>query len=102
MMSDSIALISFISMNPTTSPGPTANSVYVVPPYNGYPVITGTVSQVPLYPGNQNQIHIIHGNPPGAVPVQKVLKDGKVLGVSESSLCDPEATLQIEESRGLR
>lgn len=67
-------------MNPTTSPGPTANSVYVVPPYNSYPVMTGTVSQVPLYPGNQTQIHIIHGNPPGAVPVQKVLKDGKVLG----------------------
>ncbi|CAO2584741.1 Membrane-spanning 4-domains subfamily A member 8 [Lemmus lemmus] len=67
-------------MNPTTSPGPTANSVYVVPPYNGYPVVTGTVSQVPLYPGNQTQIHIIHGNPPGSVPVQKVLKNGKVLG----------------------
>nr|XP_048314543.1 membrane-spanning 4-domains subfamily A member 8 [Myodes glareolus] len=67
-------------MNPTTSPGPTPNSVYVVPPYNSYPVMTGTVSQVPLYPGNQTQIHIIQGNPPGAVPVQKVLKDGKVLG----------------------
>ncbi|XP_075831106.1 membrane-spanning 4-domains subfamily A member 8 [Microtus pennsylvanicus] len=67
-------------MNPTTPPGPTANSVYMVPPYNGYPVITGTVAQVPLYPGNQTQIHVIHGNPPGSVPVQKVLKDGKVLG----------------------
>lgn len=86
-------------MNPTTSPGPTANSVYVVPPYNSYPVMTGTVSQVPLSPGNQTQIHLIQGNPPGAVPVQKVLKDGKVLGVSESSLCDPEATPQREELR---
>lgn len=80
-------------MNPMTPPGPPVNSVYVVAPPNGYPVVPGTVTQVPLYPGNQPQIHVIPGNPPGLVTAQKVLKNGKVLGVSESSLCEPKAVL---------
>ncbi|MEJ1273399.1 membrane-spanning 4-domains subfamily A member 8A [Cricetulus griseus] len=40
----------------------------------------GTVPQVPLYPNNQPQIHVIPGNLPVSVPTQKVLKNGKVLG----------------------
>ncbi|KAL0627513.1 Membrane-spanning 4-domains subfamily A member 8 [Plecturocebus cupreus] len=64
---------------------PVANSVFMVTPHNGYPVAPG-VSQVPLYPNNQPQVHLVPGNPPGLVsnvnvqPVQKVLKEGKTLG----------------------
>ncbi|XP_035293726.1 membrane-spanning 4-domains subfamily A member 8 [Cricetulus griseus] len=67
-------------MSSMPSPGPMANSVYVVAPHNGYPVVSGTVPQVPLYPNNQPQIHVIPGNLPVSVPTQKVLKNGKVLG----------------------
>ncbi|XP_047375659.1 membrane-spanning 4-domains subfamily A member 8 [Sciurus carolinensis] len=73
-------------MNSTTPAGPVANSVFVVAPHKGYPVIPGAVSQVPLYPSNQPQVHLIPGNPPCLVPSvnelapRKVLKEGKVLG----------------------
>ncbi|KAL1788199.1 membrane-spanning 4-domains subfamily A member 8 [Sigmodon hispidus] len=67
-------------MNSMTSPVPITNSVYVVAPHNGYPVIPGAASQVPLHPSNQPQIHVIPGNLPSSVPAQKVLKNGKVLG----------------------
>uniref|UniRef100_A0A8C5YK23 Uncharacterized protein n=1 Tax=Marmota marmota marmota TaxID=9994 RepID=A0A8C5YK23_MARMA len=73
-------------MNSTTPAGPMANSVFVVAPHNGYPVLPGAVSQVPLYPNNQPQVHLIPGNPSsfvssvnGLVP-HRVLKEGKVLG----------------------
>uniref|UniRef100_I3MRE4 Membrane spanning 4-domains A8 n=1 Tax=Ictidomys tridecemlineatus TaxID=43179 RepID=I3MRE4_ICTTR len=73
-------------MNSMTPAGPMANSVFVVAPHNGYPVLPGAASQVPLYPNNQPQVHLIPGNPSGfgsivngLVP-QKVLKEGKVLG----------------------
>ncbi|XP_064221562.1 membrane-spanning 4-domains subfamily A member 8 [Aotus nancymaae] len=71
-------------MNSMASAVPVANSVFVVTPHNGYPVASG-VSQVPLYPNNQPQVHLVPGNP-GLVsnvnmqPVQKVLKEGKTLG----------------------
>lgn len=73
-------------MNTVTSPGPMANSVYVVPPHNSYPVVPGTVPQGPLYPSHQPQVHVISGNLPGLVPAmtelpaQRVLKKGQVLG----------------------
>ncbi|XP_055470157.1 membrane-spanning 4-domains subfamily A member 8 isoform X2 [Psammomys obesus] len=73
-------------MNPITSPGPMANSVYVVAPPNSYPAAPGTVPQVPLYTTNLPQIHVVSANPPGLVPAvtelpsQKVLKKGQVLG----------------------
>uniref|UniRef100_A0A2K5EAL9 Membrane spanning 4-domains A8 n=1 Tax=Aotus nancymaae TaxID=37293 RepID=A0A2K5EAL9_AOTNA len=75
-------------MNSMASAVPVANSVFVVTPHNGYPVASG-VSQVPLYPNNQPQVHLVPGNP-GLVsnvnvqPVQKVLKEGKTLGLSGS------------------
>ncbi|XP_076699044.1 membrane-spanning 4-domains subfamily A member 8 [Callospermophilus lateralis] len=74
------------SKNSTTPAGPMANSVFVVTPHNGYPVLPGAVSQVPLYPNNQPQVHLIPGNPSGFVSSvnglvpQRVLKEGKVLG----------------------
>ena len=83
----------FSSMNPTTSAGPTANSVFVVTPPNGYTVFPGGMSQVPLYPNCQSQVHVIHGNPPGSwpsvsqQPMERTLKEGKALGVSETSCC---------------
>ncbi|CAH6793765.1 membrane-spanning 4-domains subfamily A member 8 [Phodopus roborovskii] len=67
-------------MKSVPSPGSMANSVYVVAPHNAYPEVPGARSQVPLYPNNQAQIHVIPGNPPISVPAQKVLKNGKVLG----------------------
>ncbi|KAM9763291.1 membrane-spanning 4-domains subfamily A member 18 isoform 3-T4 [Dama dama] len=73
-------------MNPTTSAGPTANSVFVVTPPNGYTVFPGGMSQVPLYPNFQSQVHVIHGNPPGLwpsvsqQPTERTLKEGKTLG----------------------
>lgn len=73
-------------MNSTPSPGPVANSVYVVAPHNGYPAMPGFGSQVPLYSNDQPQIHLVPGNPPSLVatvnelPSQKVLKEGKALG----------------------
>ena len=65
-----------------------ANSVFVVTPPNGYTVLPGGVSQVPIYP-NQSQVHVIHGNPPcvSQQPTERTLKEGKALGVSETSLC---------------
>ncbi|KAL6083764.1 hypothetical protein STEG23_001265, partial [Scotinomys teguina] len=69
------------NMNPMSPPGPPVNSVYMVAPQNGYPMVPGTVTQLPPpYPSNQPQIHVISGNPPGLVPPQKVLRNGKVLG----------------------
>ncbi|KAM4845971.1 membrane-spanning 4-domains subfamily A member 8-like [Thomomys bottae] len=76
-------------MNAMPSANPTANSVFVVAPQNSYPVMSGVVSQVPLYPNNQPQIHFVPGNPPGFVsavnvlPAQNILKEGKVLGVMQ-------------------
>ncbi|XP_008147254.2 membrane-spanning 4-domains subfamily A member 8-like [Eptesicus fuscus] len=73
-------------MNPMTSAGPQANTVFVAAPHNGHPVIPGNMSQVPRYPLNQPQVHIISGNPPGLEPPtymqldQGSFKDGKVLG----------------------
>uniref|UniRef100_A0A8C6E7A2 Membrane spanning 4-domains A8 n=1 Tax=Moschus moschiferus TaxID=68415 RepID=A0A8C6E7A2_MOSMO len=73
-------------MNPTTSAGPMANSVFVVTPPNGYTVLPGGMSQVPLYPNYQSQVHVIHGNPPGLwpsvsqQPTERALKEGKALG----------------------
>ncbi|GAB1302204.1 Membrane-spanning 4-domains subfamily A member 8 [Apodemus speciosus] len=73
-------------MTPVTSPGPVANSVYVVAPHNSYPVVPGTVTQVPLHPSHQPQVHVISGNLPGLVPAvmelpaQRILKKGQVLG----------------------
>ncbi|XP_010333541.1 membrane-spanning 4-domains subfamily A member 8 isoform X2 [Saimiri boliviensis] len=71
-------------MNSMTSAVPVANSVFVVTPRNGYPVAPG-VPQVPSYPNNQPQVHLVAGNR-GLVsnvnvqPVQKVLREGKTLG----------------------
>ncbi|XP_014969549.1 membrane-spanning 4-domains subfamily A member 8 isoform X2 [Macaca thibetana thibetana] len=73
-------------MNSMTSAVPVANSVLVVAPHNGYPATPGIMSQVPLYPNNQPQVHLVPGNPPGLMsnvnrqPVQKTLKEGKTLG----------------------
>jgi hypothetical protein len=82
--------------------------VFVVAPHNNYPVAPGAMTQVPLYPNNQPQVYLIPGNPPhlrstvSELPAQKVLKEGKVLGVSDTSLCRPGATwLQWEEAEGL-
>ncbi|KAI4561722.1 hypothetical protein MJG53_016776 [Ovis ammon polii x Ovis aries] len=47
------------SMNPTTSAGPMANSVFVVTPPNGYTVFPGGMSQVPVYPNYQSQVQFI-------------------------------------------
>ncbi|XP_010843015.1 PREDICTED: membrane-spanning 4-domains subfamily A member 8 [Bison bison bison] len=71
-------------MNPTTSAGPMANSVFVVTPPNGYTVLPGGVSQVPIYP-NQSQVHVIHGNPPcvSQQPTERTLKEGKALGATQ-------------------
>lgn len=73
-------------MNSMTSAGPTANSVFVAAPQNPYPTMPGAMSQGPLYPWNQPQVHLIPGNPPGPEPSacvrpdQRGLKEGKVLG----------------------
>ncbi|XP_015974480.1 membrane-spanning 4-domains subfamily A member 8-like [Rousettus aegyptiacus] len=73
-------------MNPMTSAGSPANSVFVVTPQNPYPTMPGAVSQQPLYPRNQPQVHQIPGNLPGPQPTaivrpaQRALKEGKVLG----------------------
>lgn len=73
-------------MNLMTSTGSTANSMIVMAPHHGYPVNPGSMSQVPLYPLNQPQVHQISGNQPGLeqpVPMQparRSLKEAKVLG----------------------
>ncbi|KAM9658842.1 membrane-spanning 4-domains subfamily A member 8 [Trichechus inunguis] len=73
-------------MNSMASAGPMANSMFVVTPHNGYPVVPGVMSQIPRYPSNQPQVHLIPGNPPGQTPyvseqpARPVLKEGKVLG----------------------
>uniref|UniRef100_A0A8C2RMN8 Membrane spanning 4-domains A8 n=1 Tax=Capra hircus TaxID=9925 RepID=A0A8C2RMN8_CAPHI len=72
-------------MNPTTSAGPTANSMFVVTPPNGYTVFPGGMSQVPIYPNYQSQVQVIHGNPPvwpsvSQQPTERTLKEGKALG----------------------
>lgn len=84
-------------MNPMTSAGSPANSVFVVTPQNPYPTMPGAVSQQPLYPRNQPQVHQIPGNLPGPQPTaivrpaQRVLKEGKVLGVSGTAYRRPES-----------
>ncbi|XP_059565200.1 membrane-spanning 4-domains subfamily A member 8-like isoform X3 [Myotis daubentonii] len=73
-------------MNSMTSAGPQANTVFVMAPHNGYPVIPGSMSQVPQYPLTQPQIHTISGNlhglepPVYTQPDQRSFKAGKVLG----------------------
>ncbi|XP_036181631.1 membrane-spanning 4-domains subfamily A member 8 isoform X1 [Myotis myotis] len=67
-------------MNLMTSEGPTANSVFVMASHNGYPMNPGSMSQVPLYPLNQPQVHQISGNQPGLEPTGRSLKEAKVLG----------------------
>ncbi|XP_045433594.1 membrane-spanning 4-domains subfamily A member 8-like isoform X1 [Pipistrellus kuhlii] len=73
-------------MDLMTSAGPTANSVFVMAPHNGHPVIPESMSQVPLYPLTQPQVHQISGNPPGLEPpvsmqpAQRSFKEAKVLG----------------------
>ncbi|XP_036283060.1 membrane-spanning 4-domains subfamily A member 8 [Pipistrellus kuhlii] len=73
-------------MNSMTSADPRANTVFVAAPHNRHPVIPGNMSQVPQYPLNQPQVHIISGNPPGLEPPvytqfdQRSFKEGKVLG----------------------
>ncbi|XP_036179316.1 membrane-spanning 4-domains subfamily A member 8-like [Myotis myotis] len=63
-------------MNLMTSEGPIANPVFV----------KGSMSQVPVYPLNQPQVHQISGNPPGLEPpvpmqpAQRSLKEANVLG----------------------
>ncbi|XP_042532492.1 membrane-spanning 4-domains subfamily A member 8-like isoform X2 [Dipodomys spectabilis] len=76
-------------MNAMPSASPMASSVFVAAPYNGYPVMSGVMSQVPSYPNSQPPVHIIPGNPPGLIPAvtvlpaPKLLKEGKVLGVMQ-------------------
>ncbi|CAK6449317.1 unnamed protein product [Pipistrellus nathusii] len=73
-------------MNSMTSADPKANTVFVAAPHNGQPVIPGNMSQVPQYPLNQPQVHIISGNPPSLEPPvymqfdHRSFKEGKVLG----------------------
>ncbi|XP_015418620.1 PREDICTED: membrane-spanning 4-domains subfamily A member 8 [Myotis davidii] len=73
-------------MNSMTSAGPQANTVFMMAPHNGYPVVPGSMSQVPQYPLNQPQIHTISGNlhglepPVYTQPDQRSFKAGKVLG----------------------
>ncbi|XP_007519706.1 membrane-spanning 4-domains subfamily A member 8 [Erinaceus europaeus] len=68
------------------SAGPTGNTVFAVPPPNGYPMMLGGMPQVSLYPSCQPQVHLISGNPSSMEPlaslqqVQRGLKEGKVLG----------------------
>ncbi|KAL2806009.1 membrane-spanning 4-domains subfamily A member 8, partial [Daubentonia madagascariensis] len=100
-------------MNLMTSAGPMANSVFVVAPHNSYPVIPGDISQVPLYPNNQPQVHTIPGNPPGLVsnvnkqPAQKGLKEGKALGfiisvsLSVAAENQPKSSCLLNGSLGL-
>ncbi|XP_048217380.1 membrane-spanning 4-domains subfamily A member 8-like [Perognathus longimembris pacificus] len=76
-------------MNAMPLASPMDSSVIVVTPHNGYPVMSGVMSQVPLYPNSQPQVHFVPENPPGlmsavnVLPAQKILKEGKVLGVMQ-------------------
>ncbi|XP_069888332.1 membrane-spanning 4-domains subfamily A member 8-like isoform X3 [Dipodomys merriami] len=76
-------------MDAMPSASPMASSVFVAAPYNGYPVMSGVMSQVPSYPNSQPPVHVIPGNPPGlmpavtVLPAPKILKEGKVLGVMQ-------------------
>ncbi|XP_016055915.1 PREDICTED: membrane-spanning 4-domains subfamily A member 8-like [Miniopterus natalensis] len=73
-------------MNSMTSACRMPNSVFVVTSRNRYPVTPGSMSQVPLYPLSQPQVHLIPGNPHRLEPPvctqpdQRSLKEGKVLG----------------------
>ncbi|XP_016055851.1 PREDICTED: membrane-spanning 4-domains subfamily A member 8-like [Miniopterus natalensis] len=73
-------------MNSMTSTSPVANSVFVAVPHGEYPVIPGSMSQVPPYLLNQPQVYLMPGNPPGlkspisTQPAQRSLKEGRVLG----------------------
>ncbi|XP_054581666.1 membrane-spanning 4-domains subfamily A member 8-like, partial [Eptesicus fuscus] len=72
--------------NIMTLAGPSANSVFVMAPHNRYPVIPGSMSQVPVSPLNQSQVQQISGNPPSLEPrrsmqpAQRSFKEAKVLG----------------------
>ncbi|KAK1335840.1 hypothetical protein QTO34_003638 [Cnephaeus nilssonii] len=72
-----------------TLAGPTANSVFVMAPHNRYPVIPGSMSQVPVSPLNQPQVQQMPGNPPNLEPrrsmqpAQRSFKEAKVLGASQ-------------------
>ncbi|XP_036115552.1 membrane-spanning 4-domains subfamily A member 8-like [Molossus molossus] len=73
-------------MTSMTSTGPMANSVFVIAPHNRYPVTLGGMTQVPVYPFNQTQVHPVPGNAHGLElptymqPAQRTLREGKVLG----------------------
>ncbi|KAM6158171.1 membrane-spanning 4-domains subfamily A member 8-like [Rhynchocyon petersi] len=73
-------------MNHMASPGPPSSSMFLVTTQNNYPVAPGVISQIPLYPNAQPQIHLSPGNVPGVMqyvsvpPAQRALKEGKVLG----------------------
>ncbi|XP_054419674.1 membrane-spanning 4-domains subfamily A member 8-like [Pteronotus mesoamericanus] len=73
-------------MNSMTSAGPKASSVFVAAPPSTHAAIPGSMSQVPLYPHSQPQVHQIPGSQPGlqppvyVLPAQTTLKEGKVLG----------------------
>ncbi|XP_036115839.1 membrane-spanning 4-domains subfamily A member 8-like [Molossus molossus] len=68
-------------MDPMTSTGSVATSVFVTAPH-GAP---GSMSQVPLYRVQQSQLYVVPGNPQGLPPLgmqpaQRTLKEGKVFG----------------------
>ncbi|XP_036181633.1 membrane-spanning 4-domains subfamily A member 8 isoform X3 [Myotis myotis] len=94
-------------MNLMTSEGPTANSVFVMASHNGYPMNPGSMSQVPLYPLNQPQVHQISGNQPGLEPTGRSLKEAKVLGfiisgsLSVTSEQLPRSSCLLKGSMGL-
>lgn len=98
----------FSNMTSMTSTGPVANSVFVPAPHNRYPMTLGGMSQVPVYPLSQTQVHSIPGNAHGVAlpmymqPAQRTLKEGKVLGVSEILHCRPGVTwLESGDGGGL-
>ncbi|XP_077604946.1 membrane-spanning 4-domains subfamily A member 8-like [Crocuta crocuta] len=68
------------------SAGPVANSMFVAAPHDRYSEIQGAMCQVPLYPSNQPQVHLIPVSPPGLKssviehPARRTLKEGKALG----------------------
>ena len=78
-------------MNSMTSAGPMANTVFMAAPHNAHSVISGSTTQVTLYPNNRSQVNLFPGNQPGlqtpasAPPAQRIFKEGKTLGVSENS-----------------
>ncbi|XP_053780621.1 membrane-spanning 4-domains subfamily A member 8 [Desmodus rotundus] len=73
-------------MNSMTSAGPMANTVFMAAPHNAHSVISGSTTQVTLYPNNWSQVNMFPGNQPGlqtpasAPPAQRIFKEGKTLG----------------------